>query len=82
MHLKCNTCGAEFDDIQQYSSHKRMHNAPQPEKKPGVTCLNCGRPIPIGPDKANFNGTLPCPSCKRTMRVTLSDGEVVVAWLG
>jgi DNA-directed RNA polymerase subunit RPC12/RpoP len=82
MRLKCFTCGAEFDDIQQLASHKRRHGSESQEKKPGVICLGCGRPIPIAPDKANYSGPLQCPSCKGTMKVTLEGGEVVVARFG
>ena len=81
MRFKCFSCGAEFDDIQQLASHKRMHQT-GPREKSGVTCLGCGKGIPVEPAKANYTGPLTCPSCKRTMKVTLQDGEVVVARLG
>jgi len=83
MRYKCFTCGTEFDDIQQLASHKRMHSSSErPKEKPGVICLGCGRQIPIDASKANYTGPLTCPTCRRTMKVTLQDGEVVVARLG
>ena len=81
MRFKCFTCGAEFDNIEQLASHKRQHQATS-KGSSGVTCLGCGRGIPIGPDKANYNGPLTCPHCHRTMTVIIEGGEVVVAWLG
>jgi DNA-directed RNA polymerase subunit RPC12/RpoP len=83
MHLKCFTCGEEFDNVQQLANHKRLHQSgPVREKPKGVICLGCGRPIPVEPSKMNYTGPLTCPSCKRTMKVTLDGGEVVVARLG
>jgi DNA-directed RNA polymerase subunit RPC12/RpoP len=81
MHYKCFTCGEEFDDIQQLASHKRSHQG-APERKPGVICLNCGKPIPIPPAQKNFSGLLPCPNCHRSMTVKLEDGEVIFARVG
>jgi len=81
MRFKCFSCGAEFDDIQQLASHKRSHQG-APEKKPGVICLGCGRPIPIAPSQNNYSGVLPCPSCHKSMTVKLENGEVVFARFG
>jgi len=82
MRFKCVTCGIEFDDIQQLANHKKQHRAPQPEGPKGVTCLGCAKKIPLDPSKLNYKGPLTCPNCHRTMTVTLSDGEVVIARLG
>ncbi len=81
MRFKCFTCGAEFDNIEQLAGHKRQHQA-SPKGPYGVTCLGCGRGIPIGPEKANYSGQLTCSHCRRTMTVVIEDGEVAVARLG
>ena len=81
MRFKCPTCGVELDDIQQFANHKKRHQSAQPDSS-GVTCLGCARKIPIDASQANYSGPLTCPSCHRTMKVTLQDGEVVVARLG
>ena len=81
MRYKCVSCGIEFDTIEQLARHKQQHQNPVPDQK-GVTCLGCGRTIPIDSSQLNYSGPLTCPSCHRTMRVILENGEVVVARLG
>ncbi len=81
MRFKCFTCGAEFGNIEQLANHKRQHQA-NPKSSPGVTCLNCGKSIPIEPNKANYSGPLTCLHCHRTLTVVIEGGEVVVARLG
>jgi len=78
MRFKCFTCGAEFDDIQQFANHKQQHQA-APESSSGVTCLSCSKSIPLEASKANYSGPLTCPHCRRTMTVVMRDGEVAVA---
>lgn len=82
MRFKCFACGAEFDNIQQLASHKRQHQTAPRDSSPGVTCLGCGKSIPLEPAKANYSGPLTCPHCRRTMTVVIEGGEVVVARLG
>ncbi len=82
MRYKCVTCGIEFDSIEQLAAHKRQHQQTNLSKTPGVTCLGCGKNIPLEPSKANYSGPLQCPHCHRTMRVVIEDGEVCVARLG
>lgn len=81
MQYKCFSCGAEFDNLEQLANHKKRHQSPAPESK-GVICLGCGKPIPIDSSKSNYSGPLTCPTCHRTMRVILENGEVVGARLG
>ena len=81
MHFKCFSCGAEFDNIQQLANHKKSHQQ-VPQDTSGVTCLGCAKKIPLQPSQMTYSGPLTCPSCKRTMKVVLRDGEVVVARLG
>ncbi len=81
MRYKCFTCGEEFDDIQQLASHKRSHQG-APEKKAGLICLGCGRPIPVSPAQSNYSGQIKCPSCGKFMTVKLDNGEVVFARFG
>lgn len=82
MRFKCFSCGAEFATIEQLASHKRLHQATPQSSTPGVTCIGCGRTIPIEPSKTNYHGPLPCPHCHRTMTVVIENGSVVVARLG
>ena len=83
MRYKCFSCGAEFDDIEQLASHKRQHQAAASSDSPAVTCLGCGKSIPIDSSKANYySGPLTCPHCHRTMKVVIEGGEVAVARLG
>jgi len=81
MHYKCHTCGIEFDTIEQLASHKQQHQAGA-QRSQGVICLGCGKSIPLESPKDNYSGPLTCPNCRRTMTVTIEDGEVVVARLG
>ena len=81
MRYKCVTCGIEFDSIEQLASHKQQHQAGS-QSPSGVICLGCGKSIPLEPSKANYNGPLTCPGCRRTMTVIIENGEVVVARLG
>jgi len=82
MRFKCFTCGAEFDNIQQLASHKRQHQIAPRGSSSGVTCLGCGKSIPLGSSKTNYRGPLTCPHCHRTMIVVLEGGEVAAARLG
>jgi hypothetical protein len=84
MRFKCNSCGIEFDDIGQLASHKRQHQSAQQESSgpKGITCLNCAKKITLDPSQYNYSGPLTCPICHRNMKVTLRDGEVVVARTG
>jgi DNA-directed RNA polymerase subunit RPC12/RpoP len=84
MRFKCVSCGIEFDDIQQLASHKKQHQAAREEATgpKGITCLGCARKIPLQPSQFNYTGPLTCPSCHETLKVTLKNGEVVVATLG
>jgi len=75
------SCGVEFDNFMDLANHKKIHQVAR-EKPQGVICLGCGQGIPIESDKADYHGPLTCPHCHRTMTVTLSGGEVVVARLG
>jgi DNA-directed RNA polymerase subunit RPC12/RpoP len=81
MRFKCVTCGIEFASIEQLASHKKQHQA-DPRSSSGVTCLGCGKSIPLEPSKANYSGPLTCPNCGRTMTVVIKDCEVAVARLG
>jgi len=81
MRYKCVTCGIEFDSIEQLASHKRQHQVGS-RSSSGVICLGCGKSIPLEPSKANYSGPLTCPNCRRTMTVTIENGEVVIARLG
>jgi uncharacterized CHY-type Zn-finger protein len=81
MRFKCHACGTEFDTIEQLASHKQQHQAGA-QSSPGIICLGCGKSIPLEPSRANYSGPLNCPNCRRTMTVTIEDGEVVVARLG
>lgn len=81
MRFRCIACGIEFDSIEQLASHKRQHQA-APTGPQGVTCLNCGRKIPLEPSQMNYSGPLTCPSCRRTLTVVIEDGEVCVSRLG
>jgi hypothetical protein len=83
MRFNCAQCGIDFASAEEWMAHKRMHQpARQVDPTPGVICLGCGKKIPVGPDKANYKGPLPCPSCRRTMTVVLENGEVCFARLG
>ena len=84
MQFKCFSCGAEFDNIEQLAKHKKRHQTDSEEstKPTGVTCLGCARTIPIDSSQLNYSGPLTCPSCHKTMRVILENGEVVGARLG
>ena len=79
--FKCVTCGIEFATIEQLASHKKQHQA-DPTSSSGVTCLGCGKAIPLELSKANYSGPLSCPTCGRTMTVVIENGEVAVARLG
>ena len=81
MRFKCASCGIEFDNIEELASHKRQHQASS-KSSSGVTCLGCGKGIPLEPSKYNYSGPLTCPNCRRTMTVVIEDGEVCVARLG
>jgi DNA-directed RNA polymerase subunit RPC12/RpoP len=81
MQYKCFSCGAEFSNLEQLANHKKRHQSSAPESK-GVICLGCGKPIPIDSSQSNYSGPLTCPTCRRTMRVILENGEVVGARLG
>jgi transposase-like protein len=82
MRFKCHVCNQEFDDIQQLAAHKKRHQTEQSGPREGITCLGCAGTIPITPAQYNYSGPLTCPRCKATMKVTLRDGEVVVARFG
>ena len=81
MRFRCGSCGVEFDTIEQLAAHKRQHQSDVPDSS-GITCLGCGRRIPIDASKANYSGPLTCPGCKSTLQVVLRDGEVVTARYG
>jgi len=81
MIFRCPSCGEEFDNIQQLASHKKMHQKPV-DTSSGVTCLGCAIKIKLEPSQMNYSGPLTCPSCGKTMKVVLRDGEVVVARIG
>lgn len=82
MQFKCFVCGETFEDIQQLAAHKKRHQAESAPEKKGLICLGCGKSIPLPPSMADYSGPVECPHCHRTMKVTLSGGEVVVARLG
>ncbi|MFC1905418.1 hypothetical protein ACFLXL_01260 [Chloroflexota bacterium] len=82
MRFRCITCGIEFDDIQQLANHKKRHQTPQEEEAKGITCLGCAKKIPLDPSQLTYKGPLTCPHCRRTMAVTLEDGDVIIARLG
>ncbi len=84
MRFRCNSCGIEFDDIGQLASHKRGHQSEreEPAGPKGITCLNCAKKIPLEQSQYNYSGPLTCPHCRRNMKVTLRDGDVVVARTG
>ncbi len=87
MRFRCNSCGIEFDDIGQLASHKRGHQSGREEPAgsagpKGITCLNCAQKIALEPSQYNYSGPLTCPHCRRNMKVTLRDGDVVVARTG
>ena len=84
MRFKCHVCGMEFDNIEQFAGHKKQHQegAPDASSSSGVTCLGCGRSIPIDASKANYSGPLTCPSCKQVTKVVLENGQVVTARFG
>ena len=82
MRFRCPTCGNEFDNIEQLARHKKQHQSPEEEGTKGITCLGCAQKIPIEPSKLTYSGPLTCPHCHRTMKVTLQNGDVVVARLG
>ncbi len=82
MRYKCFSCGAEFDDIEQLASHKRRHQVASGTGSPSVTCLGCGKIIPLDGSKVNYSGPLTCPHCQRTMKVVIEGGDIVVARLG
>jgi DNA-directed RNA polymerase subunit RPC12/RpoP len=81
MHFKCVTCGIEFATIEELARHKQQHQA-GPGRPTGVTCLGCGKSIPLESSKANYSGPLTCPNCRRTMTVVIENSEVVAARLG
>jgi DNA-directed RNA polymerase subunit RPC12/RpoP len=81
MRYKCVTCRIEFDTIEQLASHRRQHQASSGSSS-GVTCLGCGKSIPLEPSKANYSGPITCPNCRRTMTVVIENGDVCVARLG
>ena len=82
MRFKCPTCSMEFENIEQLARHRKQHQSQQETGPKGVTCLGCAQKIPLQPSQFNYTGPLTCPHCRRTMKVTLQDGEVVVARLG
>ena len=82
MQYKCPTCGAQFFDIQQFANHKKIHQGAPRDSGGGITCLGCAGKIPLQSSQMNYSGPLTCPRCGKTMKVTLQDGEVVVARLG
>lgn len=83
MRFNCTQCGIEFSTAQEWMAHKSQHQPRRPvDPTPGITCIGCGKKIPVGPDKANYKGPLPCPHCGRTMSVILDGGEVSFARLG
>ena len=82
MRYKCHVCGIEFDNIEQFAGHKKQHQEGAPVNAPGVTCLGCGKPIPVDDSKANYSGPLTCPSCNQVTRVVLENGQVVTARFG
>ena len=85
MRFRCPSCGIDFDDIGQLAAHKRQHQSVQQEASSGpksITCLNCAKQIPLDPSQYNYSGPMSCPHCHRNMKVTLRDGEVVVARTG
>ena len=81
MRFKCFSCGIEFDTIQELAAHKQRHQSETPDSS-GITCLGCGKKIPVEASKANYSGPLTCPHCKNTLQVVLRDGEVVTARFG
>ncbi len=81
MRFKCHVCGTECDDIEQFARHKKQHQEGSPAA-PGVTCLGCGKGIPIDASKANYSGPLTCPSCKQVTKVVLENGQVITARFG
>lgn len=82
MRYKCVTCGIEFDSIEQLAAHKQRHQQTNPNKTPSMTCLGCGKNIPLEPSKTNYSGSLECPHCHRILKVVIEGGEVCVARLG
>jgi DNA-directed RNA polymerase subunit RPC12/RpoP len=82
MRFRCVSCGLEFDDIQQLASHKKQHQSPQEEGPKGITCLNCAKKIILELSQYNYKGPLTCPHCRRSMTVTLQNGDVLVARVG
>jgi DNA-directed RNA polymerase subunit RPC12/RpoP len=81
MRYKCFVCDIEFSTIEELARHKQQHQADS-QSSSGVTCLGCGKSIPLEPSKANYSGPLTCPNCHRTMTIVTENGEVVVARLG
>jgi hypothetical protein len=81
MRYKFVTCGIEFDSIELLASHKREHQASS-RSSSGITCLGCGKSIPMEPSKANYSGPITCPNCQRTMTVVIENGDLCVARLG
>jgi len=81
MRFKCVTCGIEFENIEELARHKKQHQASSMGSS-GVTCLGCGKSIPLESSKMNYSGPLTCPNCNRTMTVVIEGGEVCVARLG
>ncbi|MEK7281024.1 MAG: hypothetical protein AAB037_01560 [Chloroflexota bacterium] len=77
MTYRC-SCGASFEDVEQYMGHKRSHQEPPQAQKKGVMCLGCGATIPTPDDYA---GMVSCPSCRRNMKVVVQGGEVQTAVL-
>ena len=87
MRYKCHVCGVELYDIEQFANHKKQHQEGEPgtagaSDVSGVTCLGCGKRIPIDASQANYCGPLTCPSCRQITKVVLENGQVVTARFG
>jgi len=81
MRYKCVTCGIEFATIEELAHHKQQHQVGS-SIPTGVTCLGCGKSIPLEATKTNYSGPLTCPNCRQTMTVVIENGEVVAARFG
>jgi DNA-directed RNA polymerase subunit RPC12/RpoP len=87
MRYKCHICGIELYDIEQFANHKKQHQESAPgtsgaSNTSSVTCLGCGKPIPINASQANYSGPLTCPICHGITKVVLENGQVVTARFG